>query len=107
MFQGGPSNPILHQIFVPVLSNQQCDRTFGKAATIDEKIICAGSLNGDKDACGGDSGGPLMHEINEDNNYRVYQIGIVSYGFRCAEPGYPGVYTRITAYIDWIQQNIN
>jgi hypothetical protein len=103
----GPSSSTLQQIFVPVLDNQQCVRAFAKAATIDDKILCAGSLNGDKDACGGDSGGPLMHEINEGNNYRVYQIGIVSYGFRCAVPGYPGVYTRVTAYVDWIEKNLN
>ncbi|XP_044266681.1 venom protease-like [Tribolium madens] len=103
----GPSSSTLQQIFVPVLSQQQCERAFSRVATIDNKIICAGSLNGDKDACGGDSGGPLMNEINEGTNYRIYQIGIVSYGFRCATPGYPGVYTRVTAFVDWIEQNLD
>lgn len=89
------------------MDTQNCARVFSQRAIIDEKIMCAGSMNGDKDACGGDSGGPLMHQVNEGSNFRVYQIGIVSYGFKCAEPGYPGVYTRITAFIDWIEKNLN
>lgn len=37
---------------------------------------------------------------------RWVQIGIVSFGNKCGEPGYPGVYTRVTQYLDWIQQNL-
>ena len=33
------------------------------------------------------------------------QIGIVSFGNKCAEPGVPGVYTRITHFMDWILAN--
>jgi secreted trypsin-like serine protease len=36
---------------------------------------------------------------------RWTQIGIVSFGNRCAEPGYPGVYTRLTKFLPWIQDN--
>ena len=48
----------------------------------------------------GDSGGPLMLEntwdqsVLESVNSRWFLIGVVSFGYRCAEPGFPGVYTR-------------
>ena len=50
----------------------------------------------------GDSGGPLQLYIDG----AWVQIGIVSFGNRCAEPGYPGVYTRITKFLNWVLRNI-
>lgn len=69
--------------------------------------MCPGWTTGRKDACHGDSGGPLMYGKTESSNVRNYQIGVVSYGFRCAEAGYPGVYTRVTNFIDWIKRNMD
>ncbi|CAF3322035.1 unnamed protein product, partial [Rotaria sp. Silwood2] len=60
--------------------------------------FCAGILEGGKDSCKGDSGGPILQWTG---NYWE-QVGIVSYGHGCAEPGYPGIYTRLSYYYDWI-----
>ena len=36
---------------------------------------------------------------------RWIQLGIVSFGNKCGEPSYPGVYTRVSEYRDWINEN--
>ena len=53
----------------------------------------------------GDSGGPQIWRNDSDDPYT--QIGIVSWGQGCARRGYPGVYTRLGRYIDWIIQTVS
>ena len=66
-------------------------------------MICAGYRGvGGKDACSGDSGGPF---ICNDGGKAVL-AGIVSWGAGCARPEYPGVYSRVTHVLEWIQANM-
>lgn len=103
----GPSSSTLQFAEIPVMELEKCQIAFGNRTIIDNNIICAGWTSGEKDACQGDSGGPLIYGKSDGNNLRFYQIGVVSYGYRCAVAGYPGVYTRVTNFIDWIQRNVS
>ncbi|KAL1497240.1 hypothetical protein ABEB36_008233 [Hypothenemus hampei] len=62
--------------------------------------ICA--FSNTSDACRGDSGGPLQL-MNKKGGYDL--VGIVSYGMVCGSV-LPGVYTRVSAYLDWIEKYV-
>lgn len=91
----------------------RCSQVYGNYWTpqlqreLSHDQICAGGEQ-DRDSCGGDSGGPLMREFRDSSgNHYVYLAGLVSYGpTQCGMGGWPGVYTRVTSYLEWIQNNI-
>lgn len=64
--------------------------------------FCAGYENGLSDTCQADSGSPLMFFTKQ--HWEI--VGIVSYGIGCGEKMLPGVYTRVSAYLDWINDRI-
>jgi hypothetical protein len=67
-------------------------------------MICAGFIEGGTDSCGGDSGGPLTLKFQQGQ----YLLGAVSWGASnsCGQAHRPGVYTDLTYYQTWIQQEI-
>ncbi|XP_036229846.1 serine protease easter isoform X2 [Bactrocera oleae] len=68
--------------------------------------MCAG---GEKsiDTCRGDSGGPLMFAQSVNGREAYFLVGVVSFGpSPCGQEGFPGVYTRVDAFISWIQNTI-
>lgn len=67
--------------------------------------LCAGALEGGRDACAGDSGGPLAVQRATDNRWVL--AGIISTGIKCGQPYVPGVYTEVAHYVDWVQLVIN
>jgi len=86
-------------VSVPMVNRDSCNQSYKMInfEPIMEDRICAGRKEGGKDSCQGDSGGPLV--INGR------QAAIVSYGYRCAQPGIPGVYTNVAHFADWIARN--
>ena len=102
----GVSSPVLQEASLKVISNSFCRRTLsnslGRHGAVNETIqICA--VHHRRDSCKGDSGGPLL--LKGEASERI-QIGIVSYGPRHCGSGLPGVYTRVSAYMDWIKNNL-
>ena len=100
----GPASDQLLEIQLEVQENSKCGQAFQElpGVNISSTKICAYDKFGLKDSCQGDSGGPLMWPFGS----AWFQIGIVSFGYRCAQPGFPGVYTRLTEYTQWIQDQI-
>lgn len=70
---------------------------------IGDHMVCSGITGGGKDACQGDSGGPLVGTIGTT---RVL-VGVTSFGNGCALNNYPGLWSRVSSYTDWIDQQIN
>ncbi|OWR52286.1 hypothetical protein KGM_211237 [Danaus plexippus plexippus] len=83
-----------------------CRAHFKVAPETEPNIICAGGIKG-KDTCNGDSGGPLVKIESENYEENWYMFGITSSGSKtCGREGVPGIYTRVTSYIDWILENV-
>nr|XP_020139820.1 transmembrane protease serine 11E-like [Microcebus murinus] len=95
----GISQNHLRQVQVTLIDTKTCNEPQAYNGAITPRMLCAGFLTGKKDACQGDSGGPL---VSADVRDIWYLAGIVSWGDECAKPNKPGVYTRVTAFRNWI-----
>merc|ERR1712042_214955 len=85
-------------------SDSTCKKSKYYGSQISSSMVCAGKLGvGGKDSCQGDSGGPLVKQVN--GKWTV--LGVVSWGYGCARPDKPGVYTRVARFEKWIQDTIN
>ncbi|XP_032667922.1 CLIP domain-containing serine protease 2-like [Odontomachus brunneus] len=107
----GPRSQDLLQIKLPLMTNEQCAEVYKNTVEIWYKQMCAGGMDM-VDSCAGDSGGPLQapsiyNAPNVNNKVRIVQYGVVSYGLKqCGTAGFPGVYTRVSYYMDWILNTI-
>ena len=99
--EGGYQSKVKLATTIPIVSNEYCNNT---VTGIDGSMICAGVPQGGKDACQGDSGGPLF-TIHPETQTPVL-IGVVSWGIGCAREELPGVYSRVSSALDWIQENV-
>ncbi|XP_074855561.1 urokinase-type plasminogen activator [Carettochelys insculpta] len=93
---------ILKTANVNLIPQSLCQDEYYSQTKVNDNMICAGDVQWKTDACKGDSGGPLVCE----HNGRMSLYGIVSWGEGCAKENRPGVYTRVTQYLSWIEANM-
>ncbi|XP_053209953.1 clotting factor G beta subunit-like [Panonychus citri] len=106
----GSTSKLLREVTVTIQDRDECNRNYTKMEGaksvlpdgVNESFLCASEQG--KDSCQGDSGGPLMY--TDPKTGLVSQIGVVSFGYKCAEPGFPGVYTNVAHYLKWIGSHI-
>jgi len=99
---GGSAPGVLMEVDVKTMSNSACCSNYSyKCEELTNQMMCA--ANPGKDSCQGDSGGPM---VTRESNGAYTQIGIVSWGYGCAQSDYPGVYSRVTDQITWIRANM-
>ncbi|XP_054996678.1 transmembrane protease serine 11B [Sorex araneus] len=99
LYMNGILPVTLQQAFVNIIDNKICNGSNSLSGLVSDKMLCAGFMSGGADACQRDSGGPLAYQ-NSRNIWIL--VGIVSWGDGCGKKNKPGVYTRVTAYRDWI-----
>ena len=98
--ENGSASDTLMKVEVPFVNQEKCSEAYPGWVT--DSMLCAGFDEGGKDACQGDSGGPLI--IRENGS--TVLAGVVSWGNGCARPNQPGVYSKVSGVIDWLQETI-
>jgi trypsin len=96
--EGGNGSSRLKEVNVNYIDYETCNDLYG-GDIVDSVMLCAGVPGGGKDSCQGDSGGPILDQEGT-------QIGVVSWGYGCAQAKYPGVYSRVSGVKDWIDARI-
>ncbi|CAH0396140.1 unnamed protein product [Bemisia tabaci] len=107
----GKRSDVLQKVKLEVINNTLCDQLYDKERRepnralergIIETMLCAGKLDGGADTCQGDSGGPFGLP-SPDNVCQHILVGVTSFGKFCGQENSPGVYTRVSSYLPWIE----
>ncbi|XP_051019322.1 LOW QUALITY PROTEIN: vitamin K-dependent protein C [Acomys russatus] len=91
---------ILTFIRIPVAPRNECMEVMNNV--VSENMLCAGILGDRRDACDGDSGGPMVVFFRGT----WFLVGLVSWGEGCGELNNFGVYTKVSRYLEWIHSYI-
>eukprot|EP00984_Skeletonema_dohrnii_P027992 scaffold17811_cov138-Skeletonema_dohrnii-CCMP3373.AAC.1 len=104
--EGGKMSGKLLEADVHYVLNSVCQKQY-KNEHITDDMICASDTQEEQDACSGDSGGPLFTRLPADGGHDLFTlVGTVSWGYGCAMKEYPGVYSRVAANTDWIDEKV-
>uniref|UniRef100_A0A8C1FFZ7 trypsin n=1 Tax=Cyprinus carpio carpio TaxID=630221 RepID=A0A8C1FFZ7_CYPCA len=86
------SASVLQCLNLPVLSEETCKSVYGEIIT--KNMFCAGFVKGGKDSC------------QVCNRFLPFYMCVISFGGNCDKPDYPGVYTEVCRYTEWIKSTI-
>lgn len=92
---GGNVASELRHVELAFVPRNTCNSNYNGG--ISNVMMCAADPG--QDSCQGDSGGPLYDQANNA------LVGVVSWGYGCADPNYPGVYAQVSSRFDWIKSN--
>ncbi|XP_039344951.1 mannan-binding lectin serine protease 1 isoform X2 [Mauremys reevesii] len=93
----------LMEIEIPLTDHALCQEAYARLQRkVTDDMICAGEQEGGKDACSGDSGGPMVTLSNQNNHWQL--IGTVSWGDGCGQNDRYGVYSSVSKSLAWIKQ---
>ncbi|XP_068209326.1 trypsin-1-like [Palaemon carinicauda] len=94
----GDPYPILQKVNLPIWADDACkDAYYSFYFPVSDNNICAGELDGGRDACSADDGGPLVCESGSK------LVGMASWGNGCGRQNQPGVYVEVSYFKTWIE----
>lgn len=97
------SHPLLLKADLNLIPRAQCEEAYmDHDYEVTDRMICA--THQWRDSCQGDSGGPLV--LKGTN----IQVGIVSWGYSCGDPNFPGVYSDVYSlrhFIKSVEESLN
>jgi len=89
----------LMQARIDILTTAECATMWQPTPVTDLQVCIYDRATQARGACNGDSGGPLVCELSQG----VYElVGVTSWGRTGCATDFPSVYTRVSAYYDWI-----
>ncbi len=93
----GPSSSTLQWLAVPLMPAAQCAEKSG--VNITANMFCAGYTKGIQESCRGHDGSPLVSRYEGTS----FLTGVVSWGKGCDQPGYYGIYTKVSNFLKWLE----
>ncbi|KAG5281170.1 hypothetical protein AALO_G00068180 [Alosa alosa] len=102
LYTGGPIADNLQQALMPVVDHATCTKSDWWGPALRTTMVCAGG-DGVVGGCNGDSGGPLNCK-NAEGTWEVHGIASFVSGLGCNFIRKPTVFTRVSAFNDWIDQ---
>ena len=103
---------VLREVEVDIVPNDECNELYKENGDLNSNLIRSNMFCGareGRDACQGDSGGPafIRCDVPSLKGTADIVIGLVSWGFGCADPQFPGVYARLSSAVDFVAEIVD